>query len=93
MKAMNRLYEAAVVLTVTYGSEIQVMNARDRNLEEAVEMRCWRFMRGITKYDRVKHESTGELTGVKIRLRERAEQATLRWYVMLREWRKADILL
>ena len=47
--AMKEIYEAIVVLTLTYSSEAWQMNARDRSWVEAVEMRCLRAINGVTK--------------------------------------------
>ena len=78
--AMRGMYEAIVVPTLTYGSEAWVMNARERSRVEAVEMKCLRAIKGVTKFDRVRNSRIREETGVEIGLGERVEQANLRWY-------------
>lgn len=87
------MYEAVIVLSVTYGNEISLMSASDGSRVEADEMRCLRSMRGITKCDREEWKNL-RVVELKMKVGERAENAILKWYVWVtRTWECKVVIL
>ena len=69
MNVKKVLYEKVVVLTVMYGSEINVF-----------EMKCLRSMTGVSRLDRVRNELVRARTGVGRELAARVDINVLRWF-------------
>ena len=79
LKTKLRIYNAAVISTVLYGSETwATANPREKRLD-AFDNRCLRRILGIKWYHRVRNTVVGERTGqtpVSLLLKTR----TLRWF-------------
>ncbi len=56
MNAKRRLCEGVVVPTALYGAETWNIRESERNRLDVFEMRCIKFMVGVTRMDRVRNE-------------------------------------
>ena len=80
MKAKRVLYEAVVVPTVMYGSQLWGLKLQKRDRLNVFKMRCLRSMCGVTRLDRIRNDEVRRRTGVVKELTGRADENVLRWF-------------
>ena len=74
------MYEGIIELSLLYGCETWVLNVRDRERMEAVEMNCLRNICGLRRIDRVPNVEIRRMCGKNVSVSQRMDQGVLRWF-------------
>ena len=80
MNVKKILYEKVVLPTVMYGSELWGMKVSDRHKLNVFEMKCLRYMNGVSRMDRIRNEEVRARMGVRREMVERVDMNVLRWF-------------
>ena len=80
IEAKVGMFESIVAPTVLYGCETWMLNARERQRVNVMEMKCLRSICNVRRIDRVRNEIVRRRCGNKLSLLERADRGILRWF-------------
>ena len=80
MEVKRRLYESVIVPSALYGSETWGMKVVERRRMNVFDMRCLRYMAGVTVMDRVRNEEIRRRVGVEKDLADRVDERVLGWF-------------
>ena len=79
-EAKMGMYEGIIQPSLLYGSEVWVLNKRERKKMQAVEMSCLRNICGTRRNDRVRNEEIRRRCGNKVSIEQKMDQSILRWF-------------
>ena len=74
------MYKGIIEPSLLYGCETWVLNVRDKNRMEAVEMNCLRNICGLRRIDRVPNVEIRRMCGKNVSVSQRMDQGVLRWF-------------
>lgn len=74
------IYETMVKSTLLYGSETWKITQRNKKKLEAVEMKAFKRMMGISKRDRRRNEEVRTQVGIEDTIIKDIEEKQLMWY-------------